>query len=130
MKRGDELWIPMTTFRERFKKRRKFMGITLKQIGAYLGVTEGNVQRYECGTVKIPADKLDKIAEILECDLAYLWGYIDTPRAPVATPEQEGIDEARLIKKYRRLNEKQKSAVHVVIDSFLDTAQQGKQEDS
>ena len=106
------------------------MGITLKQIGAYLGVTEGNVQRYECGTVKIPADKLDKIAEILECDLAYLWGYIDTPRAPVATPEQEGIDEARLIKKYRRLNEKQKSAVHVVIDSFLDTARQGKQEDS
>ena len=130
MKRGEELWIPMTTFRERFKKRRKFMGITLKQIGEYLGVTEGNVQRYECGTVKIPADKLEKIAEILECDLAYLWGYIDTPRAPVATPEQEGIDEARLVKKYRRLNEKQKSAVHVVIDSFLDTAQPGKQEDS
>ena len=130
MKRGEELWIPMTTFRERFKKRRKFMGITLKQIGEYLGVTEGNVQRYECGTVKIPADKLEKIAEILECDLAYLWGYIDTPRAHVATPEQEGIDEARLVKKYRRLNEKQKSAVHVVIDSFLDTAQPGKQEDS
>ena len=118
-------------FRERFIKRRTELNYSIRKLSREIGISSSSISRFELGEVqKISAERIDRVCELLDCDAAYLWGHIDTPQAKVGSPEQEGIDEARLVKKYRRLNEKQKSAVHVVIDSFLDTAQQGKQEDS
>lgn len=51
---------------ELIKKRRKELGITLKDVAQAVEVTEATIQRYENGTIKsIPAKNIKKLAETL-----------------------------------------------------------------
>ncbi len=63
---------------EIIKKRRKELGLTLKQVAEQLGVSESLISRYESKDVKnMGIDKLVPLAKILKCEPAYLMGWID-----------------------------------------------------
>ena len=58
---------------EIIKKRRKELGLTLKQVAEQLGVSESLISRYESKDVKnMGIDKIAPLAEILKCTPAYL----------------------------------------------------------
>ncbi|WP_238882074.1 helix-turn-helix domain-containing protein [Clostridium sp. YIM B02551] len=61
---------------ERIKQRREELGLTLQEVGEYLGVSKATVQRYESGEIKnLKLDSIEKLAEILKVSPAYLMGW-------------------------------------------------------
>lgn len=61
---------------EIIKKRRKELGLTLKQVAEQLGVSESLISRYESKDVKnMGIDKIAPLAKVLKCTPAYLMGW-------------------------------------------------------
>lgn len=61
---------------ERMKECRKAKRYTLKEIAEKLGVSEGTMQRYESGFIKVvPYEHITKLAEIYDVDPAYIMGW-------------------------------------------------------
>lgn len=57
----------------RLKLRRTMMGMTQEKLGDRLGVTFQQVQKYEKGTNRIGASRLQEIAEILEAPVSFFF---------------------------------------------------------
>ena len=73
---------------EIIKKRRKDLGLTLKQVADQLGVSESLISRYESNDVKnMKVDKIAPLAKILKTTPAYLMGWDDNP-----TPQKPTVD--------------------------------------
>lgn len=61
---------------EIIKKRRKELGLTLKQVAEKLGVSESLISRYESNDVKnMGIDKIIPLAKVLDTTPAYLMGW-------------------------------------------------------
>ena len=57
------------------KTRRKELGITLEDIGKYVGVSKATVQRWETGSISnMRRDRIKKLSEILRIDADLLLG--------------------------------------------------------
>ncbi|MDK2965745.1 MULTISPECIES: helix-turn-helix transcriptional regulator [Lacrimispora] len=60
---------------QRIKKRRKQLGMRADDVASLLGVSRSTVFRYENGNIeKVPANVLEKLAEILKTTPDYLIG--------------------------------------------------------
>jgi len=57
----------------RLKLRRTMMGMTQEKLGDRLGVTFQQVQKYEKGTNRIGASRLQEISEILEAPVSFFF---------------------------------------------------------
>ena len=73
----------------RLKELREARGLTLEQVGAYVGVNKATVQRYEIGNIDIKRNVAIKLAECLGTSPAYIMGWIDDPSA-AASPAISG----------------------------------------
>lgn len=61
---------------KRIKNARLVAGLSLKELGEKIELSEGNVQRYEAGKIKgVDVNILKKIASALNCTEAYLMGW-------------------------------------------------------
>lgn len=61
---------------EIIRKRRKELGLTLKQVADELGVSESLISRYESNDVKnMGIDKITPLSKVLKCSPAYLMGW-------------------------------------------------------
>ena len=109
----------MANIHARIKQRRNELGYTLLYVAEKLGVKEATMQRYESGAIKnIKHDTIVKLADILNCNPAYLMGWLNTPNDnPLAhnvscTPKQNvqsdittlSQNERDLIMDYRGLS--------------------------
>lgn len=66
---------------EKIKSRREELGMTLQEVGEYLGVSKATVQRYESGEIKnLKLDSIEKLARILKVSPAYLMGWEESPK--------------------------------------------------
>lgn len=66
---------------EIIRKRRKELGLTLKDVATELGVSESLISRYESNDVKnMGIDKLIPLAKVLKCTPAFLMGAEDEPK--------------------------------------------------
>ena len=82
---------------EIIKKRRKELGLTLKQVADQLGVSESLISRYESNDVKnMKVDKIAPLAKILKTTPAYLMGWDDNPTPPKPTVDTSILTEAEL----------------------------------
>lgn len=58
------------------KARRLELNLTLKEVAAALGVSEGTVSRYESKDIQnMGIDKIEPLAKILHCSPGYLMGW-------------------------------------------------------
>ena len=57
----------------RVRMRRKMMGMSQEKLGERLGITFQQIQKYEKGTNRIGASRLQKISEILEVPVSYFF---------------------------------------------------------
>lgn len=102
------------TIGERLKSRRESLGLTLEQVGDYIGVGRATVQRYESNAIDIKRTVAIKLAEILKTTPSYIMGWDDSvPEIPTLSLE---ADEN--IKKYLLLNEEGKKRVGQLIDDL------------
>lgn len=79
--------------------RREELGLTLDQIGQYVGVAKSTVKKWESGQIKeMRRDKLIKLAEILQLDPVALIGNERKPLepAPVLPPNIVPIKRIRV----------------------------------
>ena len=73
---------------EIIKKRRKELGLTLKQVAEQLGVSESLISRYESNDVKnMGIDKIKPLAKILKCEPEYLMGWVDNKTSSEINPQ-------------------------------------------
>ena len=64
---------------ERLKKLRAEKNVTQQKVADVLGVTVGNVQKFEYGTARPKLDNVIKIADFFDVSLDYLVGRTDNP---------------------------------------------------
>lgn len=67
------------TIGERIKNRRESLGLTLEQVGDYIGVGRATVLRYENNSIDIKRTIAIKLAEVLKTTPSYIMGWDDTP---------------------------------------------------
>lgn len=79
---------------KRIKTARNNAGLSLKELGEKVNLSEGTMQRYETGQIKgVDVNLLKKIANALNCTDAYLMGWEEdvqdyTPPQMIAAPAQ------------------------------------------
>jgi len=87
---------------ERIRELRKEQGLTMKELGALIGVSESTVSTYELGLHEPSCDVLCKIADILNTSTDYLLCRCDVAHAKTSPKLSE--DERSLVKTFRSLN--------------------------
>ena len=84
----------------RIKALREARGLTLEQVGAFVGVNKATVQRYEIGNIDIKRNVAIKLAECLGTTPAYIMGWTDdplagvSPAAPALPPQLQALADA------------------------------------
>ena len=71
----------------RIRLRRNMLGLSQEKLGESLGITFQQIQKYEKGTNRVGASRLQAIASILEVPVAFF--FEDAPGGPSA----EGLSE-------------------------------------
>ena len=62
--------------KENIKSKRLELSMTLEELANKVGISRQTIQRYESGVISnIPSDKIEKLAEALECSPAFLMGW-------------------------------------------------------
>lgn len=96
----------------RVRMRRTLIGMSQEKLGEALGLTFQQVQKYEKGTNRISASRLQQIAAALGVTIDYLYGGSDAPEgstggfAEAATPydgELLTTDALKLVRAFHRI---------------------------
>lgn len=100
--------------KENIRKRRLELHLTLEEVSKQLNVSKPTLQRYESGVISnIPADKIEKLADLLETTPAYLMGWNtdqnETNKISLTN------DELDLLKKYNSLDDMGKHTVRSIL---------------
>lgn len=95
-------------------------GISQEALAAAIGTTFQQVQKYEKATNRVPATRLQLIADALQTKMHIL----------MARPENDGTDdipyfeltakETNLIKAWRKLNSEQRQSIRRIINSLTE----------
>jgi transcriptional regulator with XRE-family HTH domain len=70
----------------RVRMRRKMLGLSQEKLGEKLGITFQQIQKYEKGTNRVGASRLQAIAEVMEVPVSY---FFPDP----ASPDARGLQE-------------------------------------
>lgn len=73
----------------RVRMRRMMVGMSQEKLGEHLGITFQQIQKYEKGTNRIGASRLQQISTTLGVPVAFFF-----EGAPTGAPEGEGFGEA------------------------------------
>ncbi|MBE0694471.1 MAG: helix-turn-helix transcriptional regulator [Aquamicrobium sp.] len=74
----------------RIRLRRNMLGMSQEKLGEHLGITFQQIQKYEKGTNRVGASRLQAIASILEVPVAYFF-----EDAPGGTPAEGFAEESQ-----------------------------------
>jgi transcriptional regulator with XRE-family HTH domain len=75
----------------RVRMRRMMLGMSQEKLGNSLGLTFQQVQKYEKGTNRIGASRLQQISHILQVPVSF---FFEGAPANTNTPHEEGMGEA------------------------------------
>ena len=101
---------------KRVRTLRLQRGMSQTELGAVLDVTFQQVQKYETGSNRISAGRLQQIAEVLEVPVTYFYsGLHETPEAekPAVAPAEGELDllqspqAVRMMRAYARITDRQ-----------------------
>jgi transcriptional regulator with XRE-family HTH domain len=96
---------------KRLRQRRTFVGMTQEQLGAALGITFQQIQKYERGANRIGASRLFDICRILDVTPQYFFesmpesGGADAEPAAVVARSEDPVDREtmELVRAYRQI---------------------------
>ena len=88
----------------KIRAKRKELGLTQKQLGKIVNLSEGSVSKYESGKVEdVTITKLNEFAEALNIDVAWLFGVELNRTSPERHSPVGTRKDDRLIKLWRQL---------------------------
>src|SRR5438046_10485621 len=81
----------------RVRLRRNMLGLSQKKLGAAIGLTFQQVQKYERGANRVGASRLHELSRVLDVPVSFFFDDVDPVRAPAipggfAEPAAEGFD--------------------------------------
>lgn len=77
----------------RVRLRRTLMGMSQEKLGAALGLTFQQVQKYERGANRVGASRLYDLSRVLEVPVSYFFEEIDPGAATAAEARRTGLAE-------------------------------------
>ena len=89
---------------ERIKQLRKESRLTLKEVAARLGVTEGTAQRYENNIKNIPYDVVIAYSKIFHCNPCFIMGWTNPT-------DDFSLEEMEIIHAFRKADEIDRESV-------------------
>lgn len=102
------------------RKIRKEKGLTMKQLGSIVGVTEAAISQYETGKREADFETLLKISEALDCTVDYLLGREIQKEKPGVSEDDELSEKKKLvINKIKNMDDGQIEAIDRIADSIL-----------
>jgi transcriptional regulator with XRE-family HTH domain len=119
----------------RVRMRRMMIGMSQEKLGEALGLTFQQVQKYEKGTNRISASRLQQIAGVLGVSIDFLYGdaarsetgqtgFAEAPGAPYEA-ELLTSDGLRLLRAYREITDPKVRRVVVELVVALSAGQAG-----
>ncbi|WP_375611656.1 MULTISPECIES: helix-turn-helix domain-containing protein [unclassified Bartonella] len=95
----------------RFK--RAMLGMPQKKLGSQLGVTFQQIQKYEKGSNRIGAGRLQEIADILNVPISFFYSDLSTKENVLYCCDDEisSKEEHILLKSFRELKPKKQKAI-------------------
>jgi transcriptional regulator with XRE-family HTH domain len=98
---------------------RNMIGMSQERLGAKLGLTFQQVQKYEKGTNRISASKLVAMSQALDCSIAQLFADVDasTNRVPLPNVSAEALRLAREFDKIASAS--QRGAIVKLVESLV-----------
>jgi transcriptional regulator with XRE-family HTH domain len=112
---------------KRLKLRRLELGLSQESLGHALGVTFEQVQRYETGTDRIGAGRLQQIAEILKVPILFFFGgaFSRTGDRDGSCDVVDFLDTAyalRLVQAFRRIQDRHiRRSIVELVEQVADT---------
>jgi len=64
----------------RLRQKRRILGLSQQQLAGRLSIRPQQIQKYECGTNKMSAERLWQIAEELRVPISYFYDGIESPK--------------------------------------------------
>lgn len=107
----------------RIRLGRSMLRMSQEKLGEGLGVTFQQVQKYEKGTNRVGASRLNDIANILQRPVA--WFFEDVPASPESAPDEisallQSAEGIKLIRSYSQLKSPAyRDAVQAVITTLI-----------
>jgi transcriptional regulator with XRE-family HTH domain len=74
---------------ERIRRRRTELGLTQEQLGAALGISYQQIQKYETGANRVSAARLYELAQAFDVDVAFFFEGLDHTDTARALPHGE-----------------------------------------
>ena len=78
----------------RIQKRRIAAGLTLRQLGRMIDISEGQVHKFERAKNRVPVGLLYQIASVLDAPIGYFFDGLGGEGSDFATPAQRKLAEA------------------------------------
>ena len=109
---------------DNLRKLRKARGMSMRELGEAVGVSESMIGMIETGRRKPSYELLLKLGEELDCGVDYL---VNDRKIPITEGDGQNLldlsqlneEQRKLIEDVLRLNPQQRSAVLSVTESFL-----------
>ncbi|WP_330168043.1 helix-turn-helix transcriptional regulator [Bartonella grahamii] len=103
---------------KRIRHRRIAMGLSQKELGTHLSVSFQQIQKYEKGSNRVSAGRLQEIANILKVPITFFYADIATKediptKETLSHHDQETYSEKEhaLLKNFRELQPKKQKAI-------------------
>ena len=104
---------------ENLKKLREEAGISQKTLAEAVGVSQQSINKYENHNIEPDIDTLIRIADYFNTSVDYLIGHTNIRRMIEAVYSYQLNEvESNMIDGYRKLTEKQKKSIDMIIENY------------
>lgn len=105
------------------KNRRKELGLKLKDVANYVGVSEATVSRWESGDINdMKRERIEKLSEVLKISPAVLMGWESVEMKVENEGNIDSIIVSKIdydfLKRYHDLTEEQKKYMQVCLEAL------------
>ena len=101
------------------RKLRDENGVSQKALADAIGVSQQSINKYENHNIEPDIETLTRMADFFGTSIDYIVGHTEIKRKiEVLYPNELNEKETDIINKYRRLNDKQKESIDLIIDNY------------
>lgn len=105
---------------ENLKRLREAANISQKALADVIGVSQQSINKYENHNIEPDIETMIRLADYFNTSVDFLIGHTDIPhKIEPVHPCDLNNKEAAIVNGYRRLTEKQRQSVELMIDAFL-----------
>ena len=103
------------------RKLREEKGVTQKQLADVISVSQQSINKYENHNIEPDIDTLIKMADYFETSVDYIVGHSKIRRKiEIVNSYDLNAEEAKLVEDYRKLSNKQRFSIALILENYMD----------